>query len=297
MATSLYLSACTAVCLSLTCLSLCSQITPAPSCLNLLCTLVQLTPPSGSGFAKQTENCSTTWGWGVMTSAINKTFESVDIFQYSLMMLVPIGLITKHHANLSLSSQYNLMMLGLLAFEVTVYRHQQLYRLRHKKVPPPTRTLFPDITRRQLDDNVLSCLKYFLNYFFYKFGLEVRRSCCHSNNLTCYWFWIKTFPCSPSDLLPVGRKCDWSADGSVCRSPCLWPHHCPITSQQEVHCLSVAKILLLPVWVVVFPVPSVYRFPSCCLFRYKLTWRQSVGIINFTKSLIQRFILKWWRKC
>ncbi|XP_062236076.1 piezo-type mechanosensitive ion channel component 2-like isoform X2 [Platichthys flesus] len=68
--------------------------------------------------------------------------------------------------------RYNLMMLGLLAFEVTVYRHQQLYRLRHNKVPPPTRTLFPDITRRQLDDNVLSCFKYFLNYFFYKFGLE-----------------------------------------------------------------------------------------------------------------------------
>ncbi|XP_069368065.1 piezo-type mechanosensitive ion channel component 2-like isoform X1 [Paralichthys olivaceus] len=68
--------------------------------------------------------------------------------------------------------RYNLMMLALFAFEVTVYRHQELYRLRHKKVPPPTRTLFHDITRRQLDDNVLSCLKYFLNYFFYKFGLE-----------------------------------------------------------------------------------------------------------------------------
>nr|XP_046227093.1 piezo-type mechanosensitive ion channel component 2-like isoform X2 [Scatophagus argus] len=66
----------------------------------------------------------------------------------------------------------NLMMLGLLAFEVTVYRHQELYRLRHNKVPPPTRTLFHDITRHHLDDSVLSCIKYFLNYFFYKFGLE-----------------------------------------------------------------------------------------------------------------------------
>uniref|UniRef100_UPI0037E98014 piezo-type mechanosensitive ion channel component 2-like n=1 Tax=Semicossyphus pulcher TaxID=241346 RepID=UPI0037E98014 len=68
--------------------------------------------------------------------------------------------------------RYNLMMLALLAFEVTVYRHQELYRLRHNKVPPPTRTLFHDITRRHLDDSVLSCVKYFLNYFFYKFGLE-----------------------------------------------------------------------------------------------------------------------------
>ncbi|XP_029385544.1 piezo-type mechanosensitive ion channel component 2-like isoform X2 [Echeneis naucrates] len=68
--------------------------------------------------------------------------------------------------------RYNLMMLALLAFEVTIYRHQELYRLRRNKVPPPTRTLFHDITRCHLDDNVLSCVKYFFNYFFYKFGLE-----------------------------------------------------------------------------------------------------------------------------
>ncbi|KAK5877665.1 hypothetical protein CesoFtcFv8_025149 [Champsocephalus esox] len=68
--------------------------------------------------------------------------------------------------------RYNLMMLALLAFEVTVYRHQELYRLHHNEVPPPTRTLFHDITRHHLDDGVLSCTKYFLNYFFYKFGLE-----------------------------------------------------------------------------------------------------------------------------
>ncbi|XP_034416405.1 piezo-type mechanosensitive ion channel component 2-like [Cyclopterus lumpus] len=68
--------------------------------------------------------------------------------------------------------RYNLMMLALLAFEVTVYRHQELYRLRRNEVPPPTRTLFHDITRCHLDSSVLSCIKYFLNYFFYKFGLE-----------------------------------------------------------------------------------------------------------------------------
>lgn len=68
-------------------------------------------------------------------------------------------------------------MLALLAFEVTVYRHQELYHLRHNKPPPPTGTLFHDITRHHLDDSVLSCIKYFLNYFFYKFGLEVR--CSH----------------------------------------------------------------------------------------------------------------------
>lgn len=81
-------------------------------------------------------------------------------------------LLAYHHANLS--PQYNLMMLALLAFEVTIYRHQELYRLRRNEVPPPTRTLFHDITRHHLDNGVLSCVKYFLNYYFYKFGMEVR---------------------------------------------------------------------------------------------------------------------------
>lgn len=66
------------------------------------------------------------------------------------------------------------MMLALLAFEVTIYRHQKLHRLRHNQLTPPTRTLFHNITRCHLDESVLSCVKYFLNYFFYKFGLEVR---------------------------------------------------------------------------------------------------------------------------
>uniref|UniRef100_A0A3P8W8C0 Uncharacterized protein n=1 Tax=Cynoglossus semilaevis TaxID=244447 RepID=A0A3P8W8C0_CYNSE len=68
--------------------------------------------------------------------------------------------------------RHNIMLLALLAFEVTIYRHQELYRLRHKIVLPPTRSLFQDVTRQHLDDNMLSCVKYFLNYFFYKFGLE-----------------------------------------------------------------------------------------------------------------------------
>lgn len=68
------------------------------------------------------------------------------------------------------------MMLALLAFEVTIYRHQKLYRLRHNQLAPPARTLFHNISRGHLDESVPSCIKYFLNYFFYKFGLEVRVS-------------------------------------------------------------------------------------------------------------------------
>ncbi|KAI4904294.1 hypothetical protein NFI96_010885 [Prochilodus magdalenae] len=66
----------------------------------------------------------------------------------------------------------NLLMLALLAFEVTVYRHQDFYRMRNNLTAPVTRTIFHNITRHHLDDGIINCAKYFINYFFYKFGLE-----------------------------------------------------------------------------------------------------------------------------
>lgn len=69
--------------------------------------------------------------------------------------------------------QNNLLMLALLAFEVTIYRHQKYYRVRNKLSPPASRIIFHNITRQHLDDGIVSCIKYFINYFFYKFGLEV----------------------------------------------------------------------------------------------------------------------------
>ncbi|XDV46792.1 hypothetical protein PO909_016629 [Leuciscus waleckii] len=66
----------------------------------------------------------------------------------------------------------NLLMLALLAFEVTIYRHQDFYRMKSNLTPPVTRTIFHNITRQHLDDGIVNCAKYFINYFFYKFGLE-----------------------------------------------------------------------------------------------------------------------------
>uniref|UniRef100_A0A8C7E3M2 Piezo type mechanosensitive ion channel component 2 n=1 Tax=Naja naja TaxID=35670 RepID=A0A8C7E3M2_NAJNA len=66
----------------------------------------------------------------------------------------------------------NLLMLAILAFEVTVYRHQEYYRCHNNLTAPETKTIFHDITRLHLDDGIVNCLKYFINYFFYKFGLE-----------------------------------------------------------------------------------------------------------------------------
>uniref|UniRef100_A0A286XJC8 Piezo type mechanosensitive ion channel component 2 n=1 Tax=Cavia porcellus TaxID=10141 RepID=A0A286XJC8_CAVPO len=66
----------------------------------------------------------------------------------------------------------NLLMLAILAFEVTIYRHQEYYRGRNNLTAPVSKTIFHDITRLHLDDGLVNCAKYFVNYFFYKFGLE-----------------------------------------------------------------------------------------------------------------------------
>ncbi|XP_032875283.1 piezo-type mechanosensitive ion channel component 2 isoform X2 [Amblyraja radiata] len=67
----------------------------------------------------------------------------------------------------------NLLILAMLAFEVTIYRHQEYFRLRNNLPPPVTKTIFHDITRHHLDCGMVNCAKYFINYFYYKFGLEI----------------------------------------------------------------------------------------------------------------------------
>ncbi|MEE6527941.1 hypothetical protein FKM82_029728, partial [Ascaphus truei] len=69
--------------------------------------------------------------------------------------------------------QNHLQILSLLVFEAVVYRHQAFYRKRYQLEVPHTQAVFPDVLRAHLDQGLLSCTKYFINYFFYKFGLEV----------------------------------------------------------------------------------------------------------------------------
>ncbi|KAM6117865.1 LOW QUALITY PROTEIN: piezo-type mechanosensitive ion channel component 1 [Pterocles gutturalis] len=69
--------------------------------------------------------------------------------------------------------QNHLLVLLLLVFEAVVYRRQEYYRKQHQLVAPVTETIFEDISREQLDHGLGSCAKYFLNYFYYKFGLEI----------------------------------------------------------------------------------------------------------------------------
>uniref|UniRef100_A0A8C4XZG2 Piezo type mechanosensitive ion channel component 1 (Er blood group) n=1 Tax=Gopherus evgoodei TaxID=1825980 RepID=A0A8C4XZG2_9SAUR len=69
--------------------------------------------------------------------------------------------------------QNHLLVLMLLVFEAIVYRRQEYYRKQYQLVLPITRTLFEEASREHLDRSLVSCTKYFINYFYYKFGLEV----------------------------------------------------------------------------------------------------------------------------
>ncbi|XP_035800616.2 piezo-type mechanosensitive ion channel component 1 isoform X2 [Amphiprion ocellaris] len=70
-------------------------------------------------------------------------------------------------------SKNHLIVLMLLVFEATVYRHQAHHYRQIQRSPPPIPALFPAATRDTLDQGLIPCFKYLLNYAFYKFGLEI----------------------------------------------------------------------------------------------------------------------------
>ncbi|XP_078144364.1 piezo-type mechanosensitive ion channel component 2 [Centroberyx gerrardi] len=103
----------------------------------------------------------------------------VELLKRSILYIEPVdpvywcGALLKCEGRILPCLRNHLMVLGLLAFEATVHRHQLYYRLHNDLKPPPFSIIFQGITRQHLDHGVLPCAKYFINFFFYKFGLEI----------------------------------------------------------------------------------------------------------------------------
>lgn len=116
-------------------------------------------------------------------------------------------------------------MLAILAFEVTVYRHQEYYRGRNNLTAPVSKTIFHDITRHHLDDGIINCAKYFINYFFYKFGLEVSFlagvfSIFCDNPNSCFWA-VRLLKFHPA---PPGHDYrSWGSVGGDATEGLTWP--------------------------------------------------------------------------
>lgn len=90
--------------------------------------------------------------------------------------------------------QNHLQILLLLVFESIVYRRQEHHRRQYQLGQLPAQAICIDGTRQQLDRDLLSCIKYFVNFFFYKFGLEVSPG-------------INPHPFSPGRTQPLGDLC------------------------------------------------------------------------------------------
>ncbi|XP_077465770.1 piezo-type mechanosensitive ion channel component 2 [Stigmatopora argus] len=103
----------------------------------------------------------------------------MELLKRSILYIEPVdpiywcGALLKCEGRILPCLRNHLMVLGLLAFEATVHRHQLYFRLHNKLKAPPFGILFHGITRQHLDHGVGPCVKYYINFFFYKFGLEM----------------------------------------------------------------------------------------------------------------------------
>ncbi|XP_019728730.1 piezo-type mechanosensitive ion channel component 2 [Hippocampus comes] len=103
----------------------------------------------------------------------------MELLKRSVLYMEPVdpiywcGALLKCEGRILPCLRNHLMVLGLLGFEATVHRHQVYFRLHNNLKPPPFSILFHGITRQHLDHGIRPCIKYFVNFFFYKFGLEM----------------------------------------------------------------------------------------------------------------------------
>ncbi|XP_054465286.1 piezo-type mechanosensitive ion channel component 2 [Anoplopoma fimbria] len=103
----------------------------------------------------------------------------VELLRRSILYIEPVdpvywcGALRKCEGRILPCLRNHLMVLGLLLFEATVHRHQLYFRLHNNLKSPPFSIIFHGIMRQHLDHGVLPCIKYFINFCFYKFGLEI----------------------------------------------------------------------------------------------------------------------------
>lgn len=65
------------------------------------------------------------------------------------------------------------LVIVLIGLQMCVWYRQRHHRGSLGVAEPPPGVIFPDIDPNLFDKNIITCFKCFLNYGFYKFGLEV----------------------------------------------------------------------------------------------------------------------------
>ncbi|KAI4871611.1 hypothetical protein NFI96_000999 [Prochilodus magdalenae] len=151
-----------------------STVSSVWACVMVVCKMMyqlKLVKPS-----EYSSNCTAdllisngSWYSGNMTQLLQKSVLYVEPVDPAMW----IGGLRKCDDSILPCLQKHLFILGLLVFDITVHRHQLYYRLHNDFRTPPKGAIFEKVTRQHLDHGILPCLKYFCNYFFYKFGLEM----------------------------------------------------------------------------------------------------------------------------
>ncbi|XP_037126743.1 piezo-type mechanosensitive ion channel component 1 isoform X2 [Syngnathus acus] len=168
-----------------------------PSVFNLVLVTLWSSAMPFSGFRPMASSLSTIWVCVIIMCKMLYQLSVVSPTQYSNNCSLPLvnetNLLPREILNSSLykapvdpadwfgirkeasvlAYSKHLAVLLLLVFEATVYRHQAHYYRQPQRAPSKVPALFPDATRDTLDQGLLACFKYLLNYAFYKFGLEI----------------------------------------------------------------------------------------------------------------------------
>ncbi|XP_077192348.1 piezo-type mechanosensitive ion channel component 2-like [Paroedura picta] len=149
-----------------------SRICTLWSCVMVVCKMMYqlkyVKPFTYSSNCTQGLHPNITYQYGNMDELLNKS----SLYIAPVDPAYWIGGLMKCHDNVLPCLRAHLTILVLMALEATVHRHQLFYRTENQLIPPATGSMFEGITRQNLDDGLLNCIKYFINYGFYKFGLE-----------------------------------------------------------------------------------------------------------------------------
>ncbi|XP_029291030.1 LOW QUALITY PROTEIN: piezo-type mechanosensitive ion channel component 2 [Cottoperca gobio] len=114
-----------------------------------------------------------------LDDGVELTGNMLELLSRSILYTEPVdpvywcGALRKCEGRILPCLRNHLLVLGLLVFEATVHRHQLYFRLHNDLKAPPFSIIFQGITRQHLDHGVLPCIKYYINFCFYKFGLEI----------------------------------------------------------------------------------------------------------------------------
>ncbi|XP_063891360.1 piezo-type mechanosensitive ion channel component isoform X3 [Helicoverpa armigera] len=68
-------------------------------------------------------------------------------------------------------------LLSIFTFYSLVTYRQQSLKASGELPKERIKTIFPEVTRKEADDDLVQCMKYLLNYGFYKFGVEITMIC------------------------------------------------------------------------------------------------------------------------